>query len=117
MLLLFGGGLSLASAFGTTGLDVWIGERLAGMGSPPPVVAIGAVVALINLMTGMLRPDSGRILLGQEDITRLEPQDRVKRGLVRTFQINSLFPDLTALESVMLAVCERRADAPVWWRG
>ncbi len=51
VLLLFGGGLSLASAFGTTGLDVWIGERLAGMGSPPPVVAIGAVVALINLMT------------------------------------------------------------------
>jgi branched-chain amino acid transport system ATP-binding protein len=71
---------------------------------------------LINLITGMLRPDSGRILLGDEDITRLEPQDRVKRGLVRTFQINSLFPDLTALESVTLAICERRGDAPTWWR-
>jgi branched-chain amino acid transport system ATP-binding protein len=71
---------------------------------------------LINLITGMLRPDSGQILLGEEDITRLEPQSRVKRGLVRTFQINTLFPDLTTLESVTLAVCERRGDAPIWWR-
>jgi ABC-type branched-subunit amino acid transport system ATPase component len=71
---------------------------------------------LINLMTGMLRPDKGEILLDGNDITRLEPQARVRRGLVRTFQINSLFPDLSALESVTLAVCERRGDAPVWWR-
>jgi branched-chain amino acid transport system ATP-binding protein len=71
---------------------------------------------LINLMTGMLTPDEGQILLGEEDITRLEPQARVKRGLVRTFQINSLFPDLTALESVTLAVCERRGFSPTWWR-
>jgi branched-chain amino acid transport system ATP-binding protein len=71
---------------------------------------------LINLITGMLRPDSGRILLDEKDITRLEPQSRVKHGLVRTFQINTLFPDLTALESVTLAVCERRGDAPTWWR-
>ena len=71
---------------------------------------------LINLMTGMLTPDSGSILLGNDDITRLDPGIRVKRGLVRTFQINTLFPDLTALESVTLAVCERRGDAGVWWR-
>jgi branched-chain amino acid transport system ATP-binding protein len=71
---------------------------------------------LINLMTGMLRPDSGQILLDGTDITRLEPQARVKRGLVRTFQINTLFPDLTALESVTLAICERRGYAPTWWR-
>jgi branched-chain amino acid transport system ATP-binding protein len=71
---------------------------------------------LINLMTGMLRPDSGQILLDGADITRLEPQARVKRGLVRTFQINTLFPDLTALESVTLSICERRGYAPTWWR-
>src|SRR4029077_16856971 len=40
---------------------------------------------LINLMTGMLRPDAGQILLGGEDITALGPEDRVRRGLVRTF--------------------------------
>jgi ABC-type branched-subunit amino acid transport system ATPase component len=67
-------------------------------------------------MTGMLRPDSGQILLDGADITRLEPQARVKRGLVRTFQINTLFPDLTALESVTLSICERRGYAPTWWR-
>ena len=53
---------------------------------------------LINLMTGMLRPDAGRIFLGAADITALPPDQRVRLGLVRTFQINSLFPHLTALE-------------------
>ncbi|NWG25775.1 MAG: ABC transporter ATP-binding protein [Pseudorhodoplanes sp.] len=72
---------------------------------------------LINLMTGMLRPDGGRIFLGDEDITALPPAERVRLGLVRTFQINTLFPQLTALESVTLAVCERIGQAGVWWRG
>jgi branched-chain amino acid transport system ATP-binding protein len=71
---------------------------------------------LINLVTGMLRPDAGRIMLGEEDITSLGPHERVKRGLVRTFQINTLFPQLTALEAVTLAVCERRGEAANWWR-
>ena len=71
---------------------------------------------LINLMTGMLRPDGGRILLGREDVTALSPEERVRRGLARTYQINSLFPHLTALESVTLAVCERRRVAQTWWR-
>jgi branched-chain amino acid transport system ATP-binding protein len=72
---------------------------------------------LINLITGMLRPDGGSVLLGEEDVTRLEPAQRVKRGLARTFQINSLFPRLSGLESVTLAVCERRGVAATWWRG
>lgn len=71
---------------------------------------------LINLITGMLRPDAGRIHLGNEDITALKPDQRVKRGLVRTFQINTLFPHLTALEAVTLAVCERRGVAGNFWR-
>jgi branched-chain amino acid transport system ATP-binding protein len=72
---------------------------------------------LINLITGMLRPDAGQVFLGGEDVTRLPPAQRVTRGLARTFQINSLFPRLSALESVTLAVCERRGVAPTWWRG
>jgi branched-chain amino acid transport system ATP-binding protein len=71
---------------------------------------------LINLMTGMLRPDAGQILLGGEDVTAFAPEERVRRGLARTYQINSLFPNLTALESVTLAVCERRRVAQTWWR-
>jgi branched-chain amino acid transport system ATP-binding protein len=71
---------------------------------------------LINLMTGMLRPDGGQIFLGTDDITALKPEERVKRGLVRTFQINTLFPHLNALEAVTLAVCERRGYAGTWWQ-
>ena len=71
---------------------------------------------LINLITGMLEPDAGRIILGEDDITALPPEQRVRRGLVRTYQINSLFAHLTALESVTLAVCERRRVAQNWWR-
>ncbi len=72
---------------------------------------------LINLMTGMLAPDAGQILLGGEDVTGLRPEARVRRGLARTFQINSLFPQLTALESVALALLERDGHAHNWWRG
>jgi len=70
---------------------------------------------LINLMTGMLRPDTGQILLGDDDVTALEPQQRVRRGLARTFQINTLFPSLNALEAVTLAVAERRNLAGEFW--
>jgi ABC-type branched-subunit amino acid transport system ATPase component len=72
---------------------------------------------LINLLTGMLRPDSGQIFLGGGEITSLKPEARVRQGLARTFQINTLFPQLTALESVTLAVLERDGHAHNWWRG
>jgi branched-chain amino acid transport system ATP-binding protein len=71
---------------------------------------------LINLITGMLRPDAGRIFLGEADITAFKPDARVRQGLVRTFQINALFPALNALEAVTLAVCERRGMAGTWWK-
>ena len=71
---------------------------------------------LINLLTGIVRPDHGRVYLGGAEITGLDPDRRVKRGLARTFQINALFPELTALESVTLAVAERVGLAPNWRR-
>ena len=71
---------------------------------------------LINLMTGMLRPDAGQIVLGGEDITALGPEQRVRRGLVRTFQINSLFPHLNPLEAVTMAICERERISRTWWK-
>jgi branched-chain amino acid transport system ATP-binding protein len=71
---------------------------------------------LINLVTGQLAPDSGRILLDGADITRLPVAARVHAGLARTFQINSLFPDLTPLEAVTLAICERERQAGAFWR-
>ena len=61
----------------------------------------------INLLTGALPPSAGRIWLGERDITSLPQHARVKLGMTRTFQINTLFPGLTVLESVVLAVAER----------
>ena len=55
---------------------------------------------LINLLTGVLAPSAGAILLDGRDITRLAPHRRVQRGLARTFQINQLFGAMTPLEAV-----------------
>jgi branched-chain amino acid transport system ATP-binding protein len=71
---------------------------------------------LLNLLTGALAPTSGDVYLGDDRITALPQHLRVKRGVARTFQINTLFPGLTALESVVLAICERRGTAGVWHR-
>ena len=71
---------------------------------------------LINLLTGALAPTSGDVFLGDERITALPQHQRVKRGMTRTFQINTLFAGLTVLESVVLAVCERRGSAGIWHR-
>jgi ABC-type branched-subunit amino acid transport system ATPase component len=71
---------------------------------------------VINLLTGVLRPSAGRIMLEGQDITALDPHKRVRRGLARTFQINQLFPDLTPLETVGLAISERMGLGEQWWR-
>jgi branched-chain amino acid transport system ATP-binding protein len=71
---------------------------------------------LINLLTGVLAPTSGEVYLGGERITGLAQHQRVKRGVTRTFQINTLFPGLTVLESATLAVCERVGRAGIWHR-
>src|SRR5271154_5061919 len=71
---------------------------------------------VINLLTGVLKPTAGRILLEGRDITALEPHQRVRLGIARTFQINQLFLDLTPLETVGLAVSERLGLGSDWWR-
>jgi ABC-type branched-subunit amino acid transport system ATPase component len=70
----------------------------------------------VNMLTGRLAPSSGRIFLGGADITGLKQSARVKRGLGRTFQINTLFRDLPVLDNVALGVAERRGIAPRTWR-
>ena len=70
---------------------------------------------LINLLTGTLQPSHGEIFLDGHNVTGSRTDMRVKRGLARTFQINTLFADLTALETVLLAVTERRGAAGNWW--
>ncbi len=70
----------------------------------------------VNLLTGVLPPSSGQVLLAGEDITHLRAEARVRRGLVRTFQINQLFADLTPLETLALAIGERLGQGRDWWR-
>jgi branched-chain amino acid transport system ATP-binding protein len=70
---------------------------------------------VINLLTGVLRPTAGRIVLDGRDITSLERHQRVRLGVARTFQINQLFLDLTPLETIGLAVSERLGSGGNWW--
>ena len=71
---------------------------------------------LINLLTGVFPPTAGDVFLGDEKVSGMAQHERVKRGMTRTFQINTLFPGLTVLESVTLACCERAGAGSVWWR-
>ncbi|OPF92563.1 ABC transporter ATP-binding protein [Rhodopseudomonas palustris] len=71
---------------------------------------------VINQLTGVLKPNGGRILLEGHDITHMPVHRRVLRGLSRTFQINQLYADLTPLETIGLAVSERSGHGGDWWR-
>jgi branched-chain amino acid transport system ATP-binding protein len=71
---------------------------------------------LINLLTGVVAPTAGRIRLGGVDITTAQRDRRVAMGLVRTFQINQLFPAMTPLETVTLTVARRLGQGARWWR-
>jgi branched-chain amino acid transport system ATP-binding protein len=71
---------------------------------------------LINLLTGVLSPSSGSILLQGRDITDVGVHRRVAFGLARTFQINQLFLDLTPIESLGLAIAQRLGVGAQWWR-
>jgi branched-chain amino acid transport system ATP-binding protein len=70
----------------------------------------------INLLTGFFAPTSGKVFFGDEDITALPQHKRVKLGMTRTFQINTLFAGLTVLESIVLAINERKGKQFVWYK-
>ena len=71
---------------------------------------------LIDMLTGVLPPSHGEVYLGDRRVTRLTQHERVKLGMARTFQVNTLFDALTPLESVLLAICERTGAAWHAWR-
>jgi ABC-type branched-subunit amino acid transport system ATPase component len=71
---------------------------------------------LVNLMTGVLAPTAGRVLLDGTDITHLQPARRVALGITRTFQISQLFAQLTPLETLAIAISERLGAGRDWWR-
>jgi branched-chain amino acid transport system ATP-binding protein len=116
----------MTSALATRGLSMSFGSLVVArdIELSLPVGARYALIGpngagkttLINLMTGMMMPKAGQIFLGDEEITTMAPQSRVRRGLARTFQINTLFAGLNPLEAVTLAVCERRGIANKIWQ-
>ena len=57
---------------------------------------------VFNLASGVLKPTKGKVIFEEEDITRFKPNEVAQRGLVRTFQANTLFPEFTLMENVLL---------------
>lgn len=94
----------LSKSFGTlvavdhVELAVTAGEFLAVIGPNG-----AGKTTLFNLVTGTLRPDAGRVFLKDTNITGRAPRVIVHAGLARTFQITSVFPDLTVLENVLVS--------------
>jgi branched-chain amino acid transport system ATP-binding protein len=90
-------------------------------------IARGSIHALIgpngagkttcfNLLTKFLKPTSGRILYKGADITAFAPADVARLGLVRSFQISAVFPHLTVLENVRIALQRQRGGSFDFWR-
>lgn len=103
----------MSAALQTIGLEKHFGGLLA----TNKVSFNGAgKTTFINLLTGVLMPNGGEVRLDGEDVTRMSQADRARRGLSRTFQINQLFPGLTAVEAVGLAVSERMGGGHDFWR-
>ena len=71
---------------------------------------------LINLLTGVLKPSAGNVVLEGENITQLAPHLRVHKGMVRTFQINQLFDTLTPLETLAMVVSTQQGLGGKWWQ-
>jgi branched-chain amino acid transport system ATP-binding protein len=87
-------------------LDVRTGELHALIGPNG-----AGKTTLINLLSGAIACDGGRIVFDGEDVTRLDLPERARRGLARSFQITSLLPRYTALANVALAVQARSGSS------
>ena len=71
---------------------------------------------LFNLISGQYKPTSGRVLFNGQDITGLDPASRTKLGIGRSFQLTNIFPTLSVLENVRLALQSRADVGMVFWR-
>ena len=108
---------ALCKSFGALTVADNIGFRLEPGARHALIGPNGAgKTTFINMLTGRLAPTSGQIVLGGDDITRLAQEARVKRGLGRTFQINTLFRSLSVLDNVALGIAERLGVAGRMWR-
>jgi branched-chain amino acid transport system ATP-binding protein len=107
----------LAKSFGALKVTDDVALRL-GAGARTALIGPNGAgkTTLVGLLSGTVRPDAGRISLRGRDITRDALAFRVKQGLVRTFQLSSLFAKLTVLENIFLAVSENQGASRDLWR-
>jgi branched-chain amino acid transport system ATP-binding protein len=91
-------------------LDVAAGELHAIIGPNG-----AGKTTLIGQLAGEIAPDAGRVIFAGQDITQLAVPLRSARGLARSFQITSLFPDFTALDNVALAVQAHAGHSFRFW--
>lgn len=71
---------------------------------------------LFNLISGQYRPTSGQVFYHGRDVSRLDPAERTKLGIGRSFQLTNLFPNLTVLENVRLAIQAKAGRGMIFWR-
>jgi branched-chain amino acid transport system ATP-binding protein len=71
---------------------------------------------LVNLLTGVLKPDAGQLRLFGEEVTGASAAARTRKGLVRTFQISTLFAQLTVFENIFIAVTQAAGQSFSFWR-
>jgi branched-chain amino acid transport system ATP-binding protein len=72
--------------------------------------------SLVNLVSGLLTPDSGQIIFRGQDVTKQSVQDRIKAGIARSFQIVNLFDELTVVDNVALPIFAREGKTPWFFK-
>ena len=107
----------LVKAFGalraTDGIDLAVRE-----GETHAIIGPNGAgkTTFISQIAGNLRPDAGRILFAGEDVTALSAPKRARKGLARSFQITSIYPEFTALDNVALAVQAHAGHSFRFWQ-
>ena len=108
---------SLCKSFGALTVADQINFRLEAGSRHALIGPNGAgKTTFVNLLTGRLTPTSGQVWIGGQDVTALPQAERVRLGLGRTFQINSLFKKMSVLDNVALGVAERLKVADKLWQ-
>jgi branched-chain amino acid transport system ATP-binding protein len=92
-------------------VDLVAGERVSLVGSNG-----AGKTTLVNMITGYLKPDAGRILLEGRDITKLAPRAITRLGVARSFQIPQLCGDLTVLDNMLVADACHDGDGLSFWK-
>ena len=92
-------------------IDVAAGERVGLIGSNG-----AGKTTFVNMITGYVRPDSGRIELEGADITALGPRQIMRRGVARSFQVPQLYPELSVIDNVLAAAACAAGTLSFWRR-